>query len=320
MKRYRDYRPAYLAAWTLFILLILLTAFGSLLTPHSVSPDQINHLLVDPETGKKIVPPLSPSSVYWFGTDVRGMDILSLLLNGMKYTLAIGLAITLIRFIVALPLGLWSGATGRLKSTLSSLQWGSTSLPPLLFMYPILITLYYALQIDKSPAEGSVTQIFFMTVFIVLVSLIGIFPIAKQIGDRAEYFHQHLFVTSSVLMGGKVRHRIVKHLLPNLRSEITFAFLTDFLQVLFLLGQLAVLGIFLSGTTIISNFDESIQIPTSATGEWFAIISYAVGRIRYEPWVFIGVGLFYVGTVAILQFFLTQLKKGPSLARQEPIR
>jgi len=297
------YRPAYIAAWILFVFLLLIALTGSWIKPHDVSEA---HTL---EIEATAFEPLPPGGAYLLGTELRGLDVLSLLLNGMKYTLGIGLIITIFRFVFALPLGFWSGATSKFRSSLSSLQWVTTALPPLLFMYPLLATLGPALGMGSSPDVTSIRFILYMTIFIGLVTFIGVFPLASQIGERARYYHDQLFVTASTVMGGSLRHRIFKHLAPNMRSEIAYMFLTEFLQVLFLLGQLAVLGIFVGGSTRVYSGD-TMQYVTSSTGEWFGLLSYGIQTYRFEPWVILSVSGFFIITVAVFQFFIDQLKKG----------
>ncbi|MGZ4113031.1 MAG: ABC transporter permease subunit, partial [Tumebacillaceae bacterium] len=90
-----------------FVLLLLLTfvvVFGSHLMPHHITKDamlQFQNLTVNGQV-KIVSPPFPPSSTFWLGTDHRGYDILSLLLNGAKYTFGFALIVTVLRFAVAL--------------------------------------------------------------------------------------------------------------------------------------------------------------------------------------------------------------------------
>jgi peptide/nickel transport system permease protein len=299
-------------AWALIALLLLVAITGSFIKPHDISDLHANSLLssTDANVKTKVSPPIPPGDTYLLGTDLRGFDLLSLILNGMKYTLGLGLLITVIRFVFALPLGFWSGATGKFRSAISMMQWITTSLPPLLFIYPLLLTFYKFLQMSSAPNVTSPNYIVFVVYFISMVSFIGIFPVCRQIGERARFYHDQMFVTASIVMGSTLRHRVFKHLLPNMRGELIFMFLTEFMQVLFLLGQLAVLGIFVSGAALAFS-GETMFIATSSTGEWFGLIAYGAKTFRFEPWVIISVSCFFIAFVAIVQFFIAQMKKGP---------
>jgi peptide/nickel transport system permease protein len=306
------YRKPYLLAWLLIILMILVAIFGSWLMPHGISPnDQLFYIdHPDPNIKEKLVPPFGPNREYWLGTEVRGYDMLSLILNGMKYTLGLALLITLLRFIFAIPVGLWSGSTGKGRSALSTLNWISTTLPPLLFIFPPLVIIYKAFQLDAGIAADHPNQIIFHIIFVFMVAIIGCFSLAYQFSERARFYNDKLYLTSSTLLGGSTLHRIRKHLIPNLKSEMFFAFLTDYIQVLFLMGQLAILNVFIGGGELL-KWDDGVVIPLTITGEWFSMITFGLPKLRIYPWITLAPMAFFIVCLFIVQFFLSQLKKGP---------
>lgn len=303
-------RPAYIIAWSLMIILVLVAIFGSWLKPYDITPDSQIYFMEHPNPNiqKKLVPPIEPNSLFWLGTDIRGYDMLSLILNGMKYTLGVALLITVLRFVLAAPIGMLSGATGKGRSLLSSIQWVTTTLPPILFVFPPLTILYYALGVGTGLPEGHPNQILFHLIFVLMVAFIGLFPLAYQFSERARFYHDKLFVTSSSLMGGSIIHRIRKHLIPNMRSEMMFSFLTEYVQVLFLMGQLAVLKIFIGGGEIL-KWDVGVNIPLTTTGEWLSLISYGLPILRVHPWITLAPMAFLVVSMIIIQFFISQLQK-----------
>ncbi|TCZ78885.1 ABC transporter permease subunit [Paenibacillus albiflavus] len=306
------YRIPYLLAWLLMILMIVVAISGKWLMPHGISPEDqlfyIDH--PNPNLHTKISPPFGPNRLYWLGTEVRGFDMLSLILNGMKYTLGVALVITLLRFIIAIPAGLYSGVTGKGRSLLASLNWISTSLPPLLFIVPPLVIIYSALRIDIGLAANHPNQIIFLLIFVIMVTFIGSFPLAYQFSERARFYSEKLYMESSSLLGASVGFRIRKHLLPNLRTEMFYTFVTEFIQVLFLMGQLAIVNIFIGGGELL-KWDDGIVIPLTTTGEWFSLITFGLPKLRIYPWITLAPMGFFVACLCILQFFLYQVKKGP---------
>lgn len=308
------YRLPYLLAWTLMILMILVAIFGFWLMPHGITiNDQLFYIdHPNPSIHKKITPPFGPNQAYWLGTDHRGYDMLSLILNGMKYTLGIAFLITLIRFVIGIPIGLLSGVTGKGRTVLSTLKWITTSLPPLLFVFPSLFIIFRALRLETGIPEGHPNQIVFHIIFVAMVALIGLFPLAYQFSERARFYHEKLYVTSSTILGASVKHRITKHLIPNLKSEMLYAFLTDYVQVLFLMGQLALLNVFIGGGELL-KWDVGITIPMTTSGEWFALIAQGLPKLRIYPWLTVAPMAFFVACLFIIQFFISQIKKEGAL-------
>ncbi|WP_442603427.1 hypothetical protein [Paenibacillus sp. KN14-4R] len=307
----RNRRFLYLLSWALMIFLVLLAIVGPLFKPHSIEADAKIYWIDNPNPAsvlKKISPPLAPDHNFMLGTDQRGYDILSLLLNGMRYTLGIAFIITLGRFLLALPIGMYVGATGRFRSLLSSLQWVTSAVPPIVFVFPGLLALFYGLEVAYGIPTDHLNQYIFNAIFILAVIFIGLFPIAQQFAERSRYWNEKLFVTASSLLGASIFRRIWKHIFPSIRSEVLFAFLADYVQVLFLMGQLAVLGVFLGGGEMLI-IDDGISLVITKTGEWSAMIAYGIYKYRQSPWIISSVLVFFVVSVAIVQFFLHQQKK-----------
>lgn len=296
----------FLLSWILLLLLILITIFGSHLQPYPVGKDNQIMLYKDPYQGGKLVnPPVKPNQDFWLGTDHRGYDMISLLLNGMKYTLGFAFAITIGRFALGCLFGLWSGVTGRGKSIIFSLQWLTNSVPAILLLIPILKI------ISSGPEEYG--QFYMDILYILSIIVVGIFPLAYQIRERSGFYNDKLFVVSAKLLGASSWRRIFKHILPSLRIELLYAFLTEYVQVLILMGQLSVFGIFIHGVDRFTlNIDNDI-LPMSTVGEWSALIAYGAEKIQLYPWILTSVGIFYMATILIIQFFLNQQKKVYSL-------
>jgi peptide/nickel transport system permease protein len=306
------YTYSYKLAWTLVIILLLTAMLGGFIKPHPINPAHKIGLIANPDPRglSMIKPPFAPNATFWLGTDHRGYDMLSLILNGMKYTLGFALFITFARFLLALPVGLWVGAAGKGRQALSTLQWISSSVPPILFIFPPLMGMYAGLGLDRGLPMSDPRQIWFSLTFLIMLIGIGIFPLAHLVSERARFYNDKLYVTSSQVMGGSLRHRIRRHLLPNMRAELLFAFLAEYVQILFLMGQLAVLGIFLGGGETLT-WDDGYVISITTTGEWTSLIAYGgnTKMIRLYPWVIVSAGAFYTASILILQFFLSQLKK-----------
>lgn len=95
-----------------------------------------------------------------------------------------------------------------------------------------------------------------------------------------------------------------------------FIFLSEFMQVLFLLGQLAVFNIVLGGIETIGDSDAGYSIAITTSGEWLSLIAYGSRYIRLHPWIILSAGTSFAGLFLALQFFLNQLKRRYGSERQ----
>lgn len=303
----------YYAAWAIAILLLLIALFGGWIKPHGITPaDKINLIPAQVDGKLKYLkPPFAPDSTYWLGTDHRGFDILSLLLNGFKYTLGTALTVTVFRFLFALPWGLWSGTTGRGENALRTMQWIISAVPAFIFLFPPLYGMYFGLKLNLGVKANPHYIMMFTMLFFVMVTFLGIFPLAYQISQRAKHYNEKLFVEASRLMGGGPLHTIRRHIMPSMRFELLFQFLSEFVQVLFLLGQLAVFNIVVGGTETLEYGDFGVDyvIPVTITGEWCSLIAYGAKYVRLYPWIIVSAGTFFTAVILALQFLLSQLKK-----------
>ncbi|WP_123041033.1 ABC transporter permease subunit [Cohnella candidum] len=300
----------YYLSWVLIVLVVLTALLGSWIKPHGLSdPDKI-HLHQEMVDGKMKYksPPFEPNADFMLGTDHRGYDVFSLLLNGMKYTLGYALLLTLFRFLIALPWGVWTGTTGKGGGLLRYMQWVISAVPAFLFLYPPLAGMYYGLGLDAAAKADPSYKMLFTVTFYVMVTFVGVFPLAYQLRERARFYHDKLYVDVSRLMGGSLRHRIVRHVLPNMRLELLFLFLSEFVQVLFLMGQLAVFKIMIGGAeTLEVDLGEYMEI--TATGEWNSLLAYGIEYIRQYPWIILSASTSLFLLILSVQFFLAQLKR-----------
>jgi peptide/nickel transport system permease protein len=281
---------------------------GSKIKPYEIKPSIYQVEKKSVGDGKILRHPHAPTAAYWLGTEQRGLDMLSLILNGMKYTLSIAFIITSLRFLIAVPIGLISGTTGKWKRAISSMHWVTTAVPMLIMIYPLLNAMYYGLRLNLYMPIEHPNQKIFSAVFILTISIAGMFSLANQCSQRAEHYNDKLYILVAKLMGASVWRIMFKHLLPNLRVELLFSFLAEFVQVMFLMGQIAVLGVFIGGSVQL-ELDEGVFMSMTATGEWCSLIAYGVKEVRLYPWIILSVISFFVLTILIIQFFLSQLKR-----------
>lgn len=315
MTAVRKSNRLYILAWVLMAVLLIVTLFGSYFMPHPIGKEYRIPFIIENVEGvdTKMVPPLPPSSKFWLGTDHRGFDMISLILNGAKYTLGLTFAVTLLRFVIALPIGLFAGVTGKGRKWIASMQVMTSSVPPLLFVFPTAYGISIAGDLNLGVAFNDPKEIMFMKVLFVMMVLIGVFSIAHQFAERAAYQSGRLFILASRTMGASSGQIVFRHVLPLLRNELWFAFLTEMVQVLFLIGQLAVVQVFVGGGEKVqladaTPFSPEVFFLLTGNGEWGGLISYGSHYFREYPWIILSVGVVFAASIMILMFFSSQLQ------------
>jgi peptide/nickel transport system permease protein len=298
----------------ILILVLLVAAIGGSLKPHGLTnadkvvlTTKINDGKMDFET-----PPYSPNATYLLGSDHRGFDMLSLLMNGLKYTLANAALLTVLRFIVAIPLGMWSGTTGKGGGALRAMHWVISAVPAFLFLYPPLVGMFFGLGLNEVNKADPHDLMLFTIVYFVMMTVLGIFPLAYQIKERSSFYNRKPYVETSRLMGSSTFHIIVRHILSSMRLELLYMLISEFIIVLFLMGQLAIFNIIIGGseTLMMSEPGEPPYIIyLTTTGEWTSLLAYGAKYIRNFPFILIETGIAFAILILSLQFFLNQFKK-----------
>lgn len=301
----------YYFSWALILIILFTALFGAMLKPHGISEaDKLQGMKERIDGVDKYTPaPLPPSSTFVLGTDHRGFDLASLLLNGLKYTLILVLLLTLLRLLFAVPWGLWVGTTGKSKEILRSTHWVFSAVPAVLLLYPPLAAVYFGLGLNAgAKADPHYLQLFNI-LYLALVTVLGVIPLAAQVAERARFYNDKQYVEVSRVMGGTIFHRILRHLVPNMRLELLFMSLSELVHVIFLVGQLAVFGIIPAGSEFMELDDFGLSATVTSTGEWVAMLSYGIEYVRLYPWI----PLTTIACVSFLtlsiQLFLSQLKK-----------
>ncbi|MCM3237565.1 ABC transporter permease subunit [Heyndrickxia oleronia] len=224
--------------WSLLIgssifFIILLTGF---LAPHLPFVDNqlTENVLMRDEQGKPLVPAYAPSKDYPWGSDYKGVDVLSILLLGTKETLTIIFSIAILRYIMAIPLAIGAFYIPIIRSILKGWNQLFSYFPPILFVVMIV----------------GIPFIFYSNVhavwMVLILATIEVGRVADIFLSKMENTSQKPFLESGIV-GGCSRFTLFKNYFwPDLQPHILTNFFNDLARVLFLIAQLGVIGVFLS--------------------------------------------------------------------------
>lgn len=196
-----------------------------------LSPEQYR---VD-ENRKITLPPFERSWTNLLGTDKAGVDNLSKIVVGAKETIIIIFAITLLRYLIAVPLGLLAYKQKGPAHVLLSCWNRLFSSLPTIFSAVLLLSLPFLLLNDLR-----------LVWVIIFLAVIEVGRVAYLVQQQANKLANEPFVEAGIALGNTTVGLYKRYYLPNLLPEIIVNFCIDLGKVMLLLGQLGVLSIFLT--------------------------------------------------------------------------
>lgn len=185
--------------------------------------------------GKKLVlPAYSPSADNLLGSDKKGVDNLSKLVVGAKETIYIIVTIGIIRYLIGVPLGLLARKKkGTAHVIVTLMNQVFSYLPPI---FSVLMLLAFPVLLFSSSR-------LYWALFI--LALVEAGRVAVTVQAKAGRISKELYVEAGTALGLSSRRMVRKYYVPAMLPELIVSFCTDLGKVTLLLGQLAVLNIFL---------------------------------------------------------------------------
>lgn len=254
----------------MLLFLLLITFFGPYFPGIDTKLEEIDYLWNEDKV--PVIPPYEPSDEFPLGTDRLGKDLLSLIVLGAKETLFIIFAITAIRYIFALPLAYFSHRN--LFGANALLNWlnGFLSYVPTIIVVILLVTLPPILELKARP--------FFI---ILIIAAMEIGRVAEMAKLEFNQLSTKEFVTGGNSVGISNFRLFKNYYLPFLYGKLLVSFVGDLGKVMFLLGQLGFLGIFVS-QDIVQVDIAAFEIQNTSLS-WPMLLLNAFNDIRGAVWI-----------------------------------
>lgn len=250
----------------------VLALVGESLT--SANPYEIHGvMIIEGEIG---APPYPPSSVFPWGTDHLGRDLMALVLAGAKQTLALALFGMTARVLAGIVLGTlagwWQG--GWLDRFVTGAVGVWAAFPFTLFAMIVI----QALGIQQG-----------MWVFVVALCIVGWGEVAQFIRGQVISIKPRLYIQASRAAGAHSVQILTRHVLPNLLPSLLVLAVLEMGGVLMLLAELGFLSIFLGGGFRVEIAEVGKMVPVvvyfSDVPEWGALLATIRDWWRSYPWM-----------------------------------
>jgi len=213
-RRFRR-NKAGLIGLAIVLVVVFLGIFGDILAPYPAYP---NSKSLTPFYRGDVSKP--PSLKYPLGTSVIGTDILSDILHGAKYSLYVGVVVTIITMAVAILVGALAGFFG---------GWADNVLmriTEVFLVFPSFLFILVFVRIFTLTSRSTMMSFLGINIPIGLTIVVVVLAIFSWAGNarmvRGEFLRvrELEFVEAEKALGASDRRIIFRHVLPNILSSI----------------------------------------------------------------------------------------------------
>ena len=243
----------------IFAVLVLLAVFAPVIAPYQYDKIDVMHKF---ET---------PSSAHWFGTDELGRDILSRMLIGGRYSISIGILVTLLAMFAGSVLGALSGFFG---------GWVDTVIMRFLDIIQAVPNMLLTIAMVAVLGNG-------FGVTIVALSISRIPSFCRMLRAQFMSVSGQEYVEAANSMSVSKFRIITRHVLPNAFSPLIVQATMGIASAILVASSLSFIGL-------------GIQPPTP---EWGAMLSTARNYIMDYPHMVLVPGITIMITVLGLNMF-----------------
>ena len=196
-------------------IIALVAAFAPLLTPHDPNDQTLTARLE------------SPSSAHILGTDHLGRDVLSRLIMGSRFSLAITAVSVLISGVIGTLVGALSGRIGGVVDEIAM------RVVDIVLVFPELVVAF-ALASMLKPNFGTI---------VLAVTIFAWTPYARLARAVTLEINTREFMDAAVALGSPPAFILRKHVLPNIMGPILAMGFLRFGQMLITIAGLSYLGV-----------------------------------------------------------------------------
>ncbi|WP_419960296.1 ABC transporter permease [Psychrobacillus sp. BM2] len=276
----------------------------------------ISPLLYD-NNGKPLPAPYNWNVYPPLGADNFGRNIAIVMLIGVKYTILVGIVITIFRVVPSTLFGFiihfWLHKIERpIKYIADSINY----FPTTLLVFLLFGWTKQAVSYGESPPSFWGLILF----YIFIVTIVAIPSLSVLIANEIRLINKMEFIGCSRTLGASSRRIIIKHIAPFLVPQLFIISIREFLHTLLLMAHLGVLGIFIGGVTIREDLFGISRALTQSNewagviGMWWSFLWSGYPWIAFIPIVFLTILI--LATKCILDGFQNTLSTDEQVVKK----
>jgi len=202
---------------------------------------------------------LGPGGRFLLGTDSQGRDVLSRVLYGARLSLSVGLISQSVAVSLGVVLGLVAGYYGRwVDAVVMRLADVTLAFPTLLLLIAV-----------AAAVKPSLPVVF------VVIGIVGWAGMARLVRGQVLVLKRSEYVLAARALGALDRRVLLRHLLPNVRTQVIIA------------ATLGIAGSIMAEAAL-SFVGLGAQPPTPS---WGAMVADGRDLLRVAPWVSFAPGI-----------------------------
>lgn len=228
--------------------------------------------------GTTVGPPFTPLELPPLGSDRVGTPIWTYVVQGAKYTILLGLIISLLQIVLSL---LFSVIMTRFaKGILYAFEEIVESMiyvPMAVIAFMLLFPIQFVVDAQLESAKYLMIQIFLLTI-------IGMPQVMLVLSKEIQKALQEEFVLSAKTLGARGWYLYRRHILKILLPRIMLLFFQRNVSVLILFAHLGFVGVLLGGSVVKEIMVGEPRL-FSLSNEWAGNIGNARIEIMTGPWI-----------------------------------
>ena len=199
-----------------------------------------------------------PTLQHILGTDILDRDMLALLFEGMRTTMAVGIGATLLAMVFGLIFGVLAGLAGPRTDEAMMRGVGVGLSLPYLFLLILLVSLF-----------GHSLALLFIA-----LGLVGWLPLSRVVRAGVRNLRNEPFLEAARMMGGSYGYVLRAHLFPQLGTPLV-VYTTLMLPVVMM------------QEAFLSFLGLGVKPPMAS---WGTLVAEGVERMETAPWILLAAG------------------------------
>ncbi|HDR4439888.1 TPA: ABC transporter permease subunit [Bacillus cereus] len=239
------------------------------------------------EKGELEAAPFAPSSKFWFGSDVKGRDLVQLIIEGAKWTVGASIIIAILRVIVGGGVGLLLGMYGKRSFLVISSFFDPFSIVPM-----VMISYFMLNEVLTFDSGAEVVPLYLRVAFqIIVLVCLAVPTVMLYVAQEVKRIKKEEFMLAATVLGGSKWQRLKRHIWPHMLPSFLLLVAQQFVSVLLLLLHLGLLKLFFGGTILFGLDADSV------TKEWTGLIGQNFRHLTTHTWIVLIPIAFYSMTI-----------------------